>query len=391
LNLARPPAPLSRLHGLDTLRAAAIAAVMIFHLQSALPTALQPVGDIGWIGVDLFFVLSGFLIGSQLLKPFALGQRLDLPQFYLRRAYRILPAYLVVLLLYLAVPIWREKPGLPAPWKLLTFTANFGMDYPARLAFSHVWSLCVEEHFYLLLPCIVLWQMRRPAIWKASTLIAAVLIFGVILRGWELQSVVHTPGVTDDQSWALFMKRIYYPTYSRLDGLLIGVTLACVRTFRPAWWAKVSHRGGTLLAVGLFVTAAAIWMFQGGYPSPDDTIGILYGFPVLSLGLGFLVASAASSSGPLQLRVPAAKAIATLAFSLYLTHKEVAHLDRILLPWMEQNTGWLSAGIYAITCFAFAALLYACVERPFLLLRDRHLAGIASLDPGVEARLDPAL
>src|ERR1700761_1526054 len=99
--------PHARLHGLDTLRALAIALVMIFHLQEVLPERLLPIASVGWIGVDLFFVLSGFLIGSQLLKPYLEGGRSRLGEFYRRRAYRILPAYLCVLVLYFAVPVWR--------------------------------------------------------------------------------------------------------------------------------------------------------------------------------------------------------------------------------------------------------------------------------------------
>jgi peptidoglycan/LPS O-acetylase OafA/YrhL len=379
------------LHGLDTLRAAAIVAVMIFHLQSFLPKALGPIADIGWMGVDLFFALSGFLIGSQLLKPFLRGQPLDLAGFYLRRAYRILPAYWVVLLLYLAVPVWREQPGLPAAWKLLTFAENLWMNYPAELAFSHAWSLCIEEHFYLLLPCIVLWRMRRPALWKTAALVIAVVLFGVLMRSWELFHVVRAPGVTDDESWVLFMKRIYYPTYCRLDGLVSGVALACIQAFRPAWWAKVSQRGGALCAAGLLVSAVAVWTFQGGYPSSDETAGILFGFPLISLGFGLLVAAACCETGLLRIRVPGAKTVATLAFSLYLTHKEVAHLDRHYFSWLREESGWMAAGIYALSCVAFAGLLYVCVERPFLILRDRHVEARLATDPDLEARLDPAL
>ena len=107
------PATLLRLHGLDTLRAAAILIVVIYHLnaQALLPAAFDPIAAIGWCGVDLFFVLSGFLIGSQLLKSFVNTGTLSLKDFYARRVYRILPAYLVVLLLYIIVPLWREAPG----------------------------------------------------------------------------------------------------------------------------------------------------------------------------------------------------------------------------------------------------------------------------------------
>ena len=66
-------------------------------------------------------------------------------------------------------------------------------------------------------------------------------------------------------------------------------------------------------------------------------------------------------------------------------------MDRMILPWLDQEFGWRAACIYAVTCLATAALLYTCVERPFLLLRDRHLGKTARSTPSVEARLDPAL
>src|SRR5271163_1091894 len=132
--------PNARLHGLDTLRALAIFLVVIFHLQGLLPESLLPVASVGWIGVDLFFVLSGFLIGGQLLKPYLDGGRPRLSEFYRRRAYRILPAFFAVLLLYFAVPAWREAEGISAWWQFCSFTWNFNIDLPAHRAFSHVWS-----------------------------------------------------------------------------------------------------------------------------------------------------------------------------------------------------------------------------------------------------------
>ncbi len=124
----------TRLFGLDTLRALAILVVMLYHLTifGELPARILPVTDFGWMGVDLFFVLSGFLIGQQALKPYRIGQRLSLAAFYRRRAYRILPAYLAVLALYFLVPGWRESPRLSPLWKFLTFTMNLGFEPRAR-------------------------------------------------------------------------------------------------------------------------------------------------------------------------------------------------------------------------------------------------------------------
>jgi peptidoglycan/LPS O-acetylase OafA/YrhL len=95
-----------RLPGLDTLRALAVLAVMLYHLTifGELPARILPLTYFGWMGVDLFFVLSGFLIGQQVLKPYLKGERLAVRSFYRRRAFRILPAYLAVLALYVCVP-----------------------------------------------------------------------------------------------------------------------------------------------------------------------------------------------------------------------------------------------------------------------------------------------
>lgn len=381
-----------RFPGLDNLRAAAILLVMVFHLQGYLPTALTPICQIGWMGVDLFFVLSGFLIGSQLLRPYSVGKCFSIREFYIRRAYRILPAFLVVLLLYCVLPIWREAPGPASIWEYLTFTWNlFLSGYPGQRAFSHAWSLCVEEHFYLVLPALVVWLMRRPKVLKAAVTVAAIVIGGMALRAWLLSHVVRQVPTDDDRAWALFMRWIYYPTYCRLDGLVIGVTLAAVRIFRPSWWAKVSSRGNSMLIGGLALTAAGLWMFRWDYPNMDETAGIVVGFPVLSAGLGLVVAAATCNRGVIQIRIPGARGLAVLAYSLYLTHKSVAHVDRVIFPWMEQSTSWSAAGVYAISCLAVAAGLYFLIERPFLMLRAQQTGKRRAAAVLQEVQTDPAI
>ncbi len=89
----------NRLHGLDHLRAIAIILVMIFHYGRGIPSWLEPIKQVGWTGVDLFFVLSGYLIGFQLLKEYKDKNRIDFKQFYFKRLFRIIPAYLAVLIL----------------------------------------------------------------------------------------------------------------------------------------------------------------------------------------------------------------------------------------------------------------------------------------------------
>lgn len=105
-----------RLPGLDLLRSIAIVWVMFFHtfLIGGLGPDWTWLTRFGWAGVDIFFVLSGFLIGSQLLRKLRQGQALQLGDFYWRRAWRILPAFAVVLAVYLAFPVLREEPNLKA-------------------------------------------------------------------------------------------------------------------------------------------------------------------------------------------------------------------------------------------------------------------------------------
>jgi peptidoglycan/LPS O-acetylase OafA/YrhL len=327
----------------------------------------------GWMGVDLFFVLSGYLIASQFLRPYRTGARPGLWPFYRNRLFRILPAFGVVLALYLAVPLWRERPLLPPRWELLTFTQNLFVDRSRYSAFSHVWSLCVEEHFYLAFPLIVLAAMRRPSMRRTVAILASLVFSGMLIRGYVLFHLLQPLAASGGRFGLAFTERIYYPTYSHLDGLLAGVTLALIRTFRPGIWTALAHRGHTLLLAGACMVALAVYLTKDFWDSVTGVaaVGAVIGFPVLSLGLGLVVASAVSSNGWLRLRVPGARLIATLAYSLCLIHKELIHIVDLCFPSIAHGAmlDWLC--VYALFCLTAAAVLHLCVERPFLRLRDR--------------------
>jgi peptidoglycan/LPS O-acetylase OafA/YrhL len=367
-----------RAHGLDTLRALAIVAVIVYHLRAfhgepTLPEWLIPAAQMGWMGVDLFFVLSGYLIGTQFLRPYSSGERPSLKSFYRNRLFRILPAFGAVLALYLAVPGWRESAHLPPLWELVTFTQNLFVDCSKGRAFSHVWSLCVEEHFYLFFPLMVVAAMRRPSTRKAVAILTGLVLAGILIRSYFLVHLIRPLAASDDGSGIAFLERIYYPTYSHLDGLLAGVTLALIRIFRPMFWSGLARRGHRLLLAGCATVALAVYLTRDFWWSADGVaaVGTVIGFPVLALGLGLVVASAVSRNGWLRFRVPGARLIATLAYSLYLTHKELIHIVDLCAPANAHGAmlAWLC--VYALFCVAAATVLYLCVERPFLKLRDR--------------------
>ena len=357
-----------RLPGLDLLRALAIAWVMLFHsyVVGGLGERFAWLGNDGWIGVDLFFVLSGYLIGHQLLAPLARGEPLDWRGFYRRRAYRILPAFLAVLAAYVAWPGLREAPGLAPAWQFLSFTLNLLIDYGHDRAFSHAWSLCVEEHFYLLFPWLAWWLVRRPAPGRAVAVGLAVVAFGMAVRGYvwlhDLAPVRGQPGPAFGQR---FVEGIYYPTWTRLDGLLAGVALAALRAGRPQAWRRLQRHAGIVLLAGLGLFVLAWWLFRerlGFWPS-------VVGYPLLSLALALCVGAAVAM--PTRWAVPGAGWLARASYSLYLSHKLALHA--VASWWVEP---WPLHGLaafvaYALGVLAAGAALYYAVERPFLRWRER--------------------
>lgn len=355
----------SRLPGLDTLRSLAIVWVMLFHsfLIGGLGTDWAWLSRYGWMGVDLFFVLSGFLIGTQVLLPLSKGNKLSLGDFYVRRAVRILPAYFAVLLLYLWWPSFREAEGMEPWWKFLTFTMNLNIDYVNRSAFSHAWSLCVEEHFYLLFPLLAMGLLRRPAMWKLAVLCCVIVLGGIALR-----ALLWKHGVAGEQTLARnwFVEDIYYPTWNRLDGLLCGVLLATWKVFRPQAWLAARRFANLFCVAGLLVMALAFWLFA-------DRTGLLantLGWPVASVGLALLVFSAAGRDSVLgQWKLPIMGWLAAISYSLYLVHKGVYHL--VQLHWGAQlaGTGLPAFCVYGGTAILAGAALHYTIERPFLQLR----------------------
>lgn len=362
-----------RVPGLDLLRAIAILWVMAYHVTSY-GVVLPAPAEFGWMGVDLFFVLSGFLVGGQAFAGCMAPGGPRWGQFMARRSLRVLPAYLAVLGLYLWVPALRESPGMQPAWQFLSFTANIFPDYFNSRAFSHAWSLCVEEHFYLALALVVSLLAWRPAAWKAVAVIVAILAGGMLLRSWAWYAeVAPYLGVAGgpDAGVLRYVEHIYNPTWARLDGLLVGVVLAAIRLFRPRWWDWMAARSWALLMAGVAgVVATGSLLFDG----PANAGMAIAGFPLLSLSLGGILVGCASRQSWLgRLQLPGMRTIATLAFSLYLTHKSAYHLVREHLGMLTGGGNLAALATYGAATLLCAALLYLLVERPGLRLRDRLL------------------
>ncbi|WP_375773839.1 acyltransferase [Archangium gephyra] len=363
---SRPLDPARHAPGLDTLRVLAIVLVLGFHYpREGAPEWFTEAVSFGWAGVDLFFVLSGFLIGRQLLAPLARGERLRLGTFCLRRLLRVLPAYWVVLAVYAFVPGAREQVALAPLWSFLTFTQNFGLEGGA---FSHAWSLCIEEHFYVALPLLVLALSGRVRWRGVLVLVLGIVLLGIAVRMslWWAHLEVPSPGVPLGR---IYRRWIYYPTWGRMDGLLAGVVLALVYTFRPALWSRwVRAPLGAVL-----LTASCLGLAWPLCAENKTLASSALVFPLLSLGFAALVVLAATDIGARILgRVPGARWLASVTYCVYLSHKLVIHAVHGALAKHGLDAYHPVTMLASLACvIVAAAILHVTVERPFLRLRER--------------------
>ncbi|WP_460836153.1 acyltransferase family protein [Massilia agri] len=366
-----------RVHGLDTLRALAVSFVVLHHyvlFVSDAPT-FGWVGSIGWVGVDLFFALSGYLIGNQIFAAMKSPGGFSLKHFYARRLLRTLPNYWVVLALYFLWPAFRGDAPLLPLWKYASFIQNFALE-PGS-AFSHSWSLAIEEQFYLLLPAVALIGAAcRGSLRLAWTGILLAFIAGMLVRAdlWQ-EMDAHT------HKLYFYFKYIYYSSLCRYDELLAGVALALLRNHHPGAWGRLTKHGNLMGLAGLLACGAAFWFFL------DDRYGFgitVFGFPLMALGFSLLIVAGVAEGSLLRnLHVPGAGPLALWSYAIYLLHK----------PVCVMAAGWMAAHGYgpehALTIVVLLTLsvltgwlLYRLVETPFMVLRQRWVPGNAARPAG---------
>ncbi len=361
----------NKLAGLDNLRALAITLVFLFHYRIFNhPAWIDDAGSFGWTGVDLFFVLSGYLIGGQLFQKIAATGGFSFKEFFLKRFFRIIPAYLAVLIIYFTLPFTHEREALSPLWKFLTFTQNFGLDLRYHGCFSHAWSLCIEEQFYLALPltiilCMVV-KLGKYAFYLLPLLFLAGFACRIISWQWHLDPILN-----EDSFGISWYKYIYYPTYNRLDALLIGVGIAALFQFKPAIKHRFTAHGNIILLIAVAALTAAYFLcFE-----PFSFTASIFGFPVVAIAYGILLIAAVSPSSIIyKYSSRVLSAIATLSYSIYLSHKIVIHLTQGELSALGIDAdGNLMFMICIINCLLAALLLRYAVEKPFLLIRDKIL------------------
>lgn len=328
----------------------------------------------GWIGVPLFFVLSGYLITKQLLVSARNTESTStqyFTRFYIRRSLRIFPAYWATLLLYFCVPVLAENYP-PAPlWKFLTFTQNFGLNVMLEPAFSHAWSLCVEEQFYLILPWLVALCVRakKDSIFQTSIIVAsALIVFVIFIRVGvfvSMRSALFEAGI--------FQKYLYYPTYSSFDGLILGSLLSVIELESSKTWKWFKENRLFIVVIIPVMFAGVIYLMDHRYSIRSVSL-----LPFL-LGLFFstlLISTLTYSSFfVFSFRIQNVLAwFADLVFCAYLTHKMAMSSGiKIAERVGYDSNSWATHALIWFFIFGFAWVLRFLIEKPFLKLRDRYI------------------
>ena len=341
----------SRIPSLDGLRAISIAMVLAGHAASGIPALrdrpllLYTVFN-GSRGVNVFFVISGFLITSLLLREDRLTGRISLRQFYIRRAFRILPPFWIFL--GTIVLLWKLG-AFETRWAHLAVAFTFLRDYIAGDWWTgHSWSLSVEEQFYLLWPAAMVLAGRRRSLWIASGLIVAAPAIRVL-------SHLFVTGRFGPIEFFMF--------HMRVDSLMFGCALALVQNSpRLDGFAKrVLNWPGMLLALCffLFLSGYLNYRFQGYYLLP---FGYTFEAITISYLLSYFVRSPDSVGGRL-LNSRFLVHVGVISYSLYLWQQLfLTDLLRSRLSNFPVNL---------IAAFVAAELSWRLVEQPALRLRQR--------------------
>ena len=332
---------------LDLLRAIAIAIVVLFHIGARWPFPrpwLVAATAFGERGVDLFFVLSGWLIGGLLWREWQRFGSVEAGRFILRRMLRTVPPYLVVLALsFVAVSLTR---GATFDWRYLVFLQNYRLAIP----FFHVsWSLCVEEHFYLLMPFAVV--ALRKLRWSPGASFLAVAALPILFRAAVWAGPIQPFGY------------FFTATHLRFEGLLLGVWASHLHAFQPEGWARWQRFAdwaawpAIALAVGT-ATLPGVWSYSLFY-SAVSWLFLLWLSRFVGRPAGIVAAS------------PVTRHLALCSYSIYLTHTFVEELVlRVLARWPVVPEILLFPLMLA--CMGVAGVVFhAAVEKPSLALRRR--------------------
>jgi peptidoglycan/LPS O-acetylase OafA/YrhL len=365
----------SRIPELDGLRGLASLVVLVAHYFGEVAHGYRGL-TLAWAGVDLFFVLSGFLIGGILLDQ--RGSPNYFSTFYIRRAFRIFPIYYLTITLVLVATAIAARGGRPSwidatlsPVAYYTYTQNFVLAWlgnDANAWLLPTWTLSVEEQFYLLLPAVLYLAPLRHLKATIVTLILSATAFRLLLAGGSPNSLA-----------------IHVLLPCRWDLLFFGVAAAWVRRNRDLWALATANNGSRLKTIVLPSALMVPVIFFC-----DDRLGLRL-FDVVGLFFvgacvaAFLLLIVSGSPEGRRFRSAALRQCGALSYGLYLIHQPIAGiLHGVILgsrPDIETLPQILVTLLALASSLALAALSWTCFERPLLRIGHRWTFERATVSP----------
>ncbi len=359
---------MSRSFGLDFLRSIAITLVIIEHLSWFLLTYIQPnvlhsFTFIGLFGVELFFILSGFLIGNIVLRIKFENLRSDLLNFYIRRWMRTLPLYFLAIIIFELISFLISKEFAPH-WHYYFFLQNFTSNSAEFFGVS--WSLVIEEWFYLILPLLIYVFTKNKTMKKKLllSLVVSVLLLNAIriLFVWK-----------DDP---LFDSEIRKSVLYHLDPLFVGVILALIQKDHPHLYNKLYRINIMIFANFTLIVFAFYYMYLGIFNMIDQSFFLrTFSFPLIALCMAinliffeknsFINKTMASK----KIVFYSVSTISLISYSLYVWHYEIdkylSYLGRAL------DIPLLMIPLAIFLSIALSILSFIYIEKPFLNIRNR--------------------
>jgi peptidoglycan/LPS O-acetylase OafA/YrhL len=353
--------PNKRVIQLDFLRGVAILLVIGYHALT-IPTSVvvfrlleYPFKRLGWSGVDLFFVLSGFLVGGLLIRDYRTHGLIRVGRFFKRRAFKIWPAYYFYLLFQIV------SGHFPLSTFLLPNLLHLQNYLGTSLA--HTWTLAVEEHFYLLLPLVLIILTRSKSL---RPHVLSVLVAGCIgvLMVRSLMVIVFNS------------TRVWEYTHTRLDSLLFGVILSYLYYYRRDTFDRIQERRLVLMSVSA-LGVAFLCVFSDASPVMR-TIGYTLNY----ITYGSLMLLALNSRGTWTQSMPyrLVASIGVYSYSIYLWHVSVRTPVLNLTSGLRDDIRWPTLFILQFCCAIGLGLVMAkTIEWPFLKLREWIIPADATL------------
>lgn len=360
---------MGRSKSLDILRAVAVILVLGRHMIPC-PEDLNPTLHflttiwlrVGWVGVDLFFVLSGFLISGLLFREYKAYGQIAFKHFFIRRGFKIYPPFFVLIMLTVFSLSLR---GETIPYINAIHEIFFLQNYQPGL-WNHTWSLAVEEHFYILLPALFVFLLRHKEsdhlpfrkIPYIFIFIAFICLFLRIYTSFAL------PYRNDTH---------LFPTHLRVDSLFSGVVISYFYHYHYSRFYQITnYYGKYIFLLGLFCFIPA-FIFE----LENTPFIYTFGFSIFWVGSGLILVSVVNKMPNANVLTQSLSLLGIHSYSIYLWHMPVSVLWKLLFPiannWLDSKSSlnWYFYSVwYLFGSILLGILMTTIMERPILRLRD---------------------